>query len=84
MTITDRTDTPLERSALAAPTTPTEHATPRRRIATVQDLDVPLRLDAQLRPTLDTTDDPTGAAFVWPLVMLLTYVVLGLGFVVAR
>jgi hypothetical protein len=75
MTTTDRTDTPLERSAPAAP---------RRRVAAVHDHDLPLRLDAQLRPTLDTGDDPTGAAFAWPLMMLLVYAAAGLGFVVAR
>ena len=85
MSITDRTDIPLERSALVTPTTPlTEHAAPRRRVAAVHDLDLPLRLDPQLRPTLDTTDDPAGAAFVSPLLVFLVYAALGLGFVVAR
>ena len=43
--------------------------------------------ESAARPTLlwlDTSEDPTGAALVWPFLMLMIYVVLGVGFVVAR
>ncbi len=30
-------------------------------------------------PVLDTSDDPTGAAFVWPVLMLAFWAVAGLG-----
>ena len=41
-------------------------------------------VDHDLPRVLDTSDDPTGAAFAWPFVMLLIYVGLALGFVLAR
>ena len=65
---TDRTDTHSERSTL-----------PTLTIAPGE-----LRFDSQGQPTLDTSDDPTGAVILWGLAFLLIYVVLGLGFVLAR
>ncbi len=91
MPTTVRTDTSSARSALPTPTTmPTAHVRPRLRIAVASESalndsrDLTSRFDRQVHPALDTSDDPTGAAIVWPFVMLLIYVVLGLGFVVAR
>jgi hypothetical protein len=46
--------------------------------------EVTTRVDHDLRRVLDASDDPTGAAFAWPFVMLLVYVGLALGFVLAR
>jgi hypothetical protein len=42
------------------------------------------RCDHEPRAGLDTSGDPTGAALAWPFVILLVYVGLALGFVVAR
>jgi hypothetical protein len=36
------------------------------------------------RPRLSTSDDPTGAAIVWPLVMLALYALAGVGFILGR
>jgi hypothetical protein len=73
MPATDRTATPSERSVPFCPSIAARSGRIERTV----------RRD-EGHPTLDTSDDPTGAAILWPLVMLLTYVALGVGFALAR
>ena len=46
--------------------------------------DVTNHVDPAVSAVLDTSDDPTGAAIVWPLLMLPFYGLLGLAFFIIR
>jgi hypothetical protein len=86
VTTANMTLPPVATAAPEVPLPPARRATtaPDARPGVADNAELAPRADRDVRTTLDTSGDPTGAAILGPLVMLGFYGLAGVGFVLAR